>query len=55
MKLDDFLIRKTKQGGYINERYEKLYRGCGYTALLILICMFVALVIYAINDDVWLP
>lgn len=38
------LLSKTKEGGFINESYEKLNRIAGYVAVVLILCTFIALV-----------
>ena len=38
-------LKKTKEGGFINERFEKLNRRAGYFTLVLLSISFIILVI----------
>ncbi len=41
-------LKKTKEGGFINERFEKIYRTTGYFMLFLLSISFLALLINCI-------
>lgn len=41
-------LKKTKEGGFINERFEKINRIAGYTTLILFSISFIILVINCI-------
>lgn len=43
-------IKRTKEGGFIDERREKTNRVAGYTTAVMIVVMFVALVAWVIVD-----
>ncbi len=43
-------LKKTKEGGFINERFEKLYRMGGYAMLFLLCIAFIVLLVNCFTD-----
>lgn len=44
------LVNRCKEGGFIDERWEKANRIAGYTAAVMIVVMFIVLVAWVIVD-----
>lgn len=44
-------LKKTKEGVFINEKYEKANRIAGYAAAVAIIALFIVLLVLCFNDE----